>query len=100
LLILGEAGTLDRDLVGSDRHAGKAVAAIAVGLCVRVSLVKMFRIVTVAPVMTACFSSFTSPEIDPEVCAKAGQQRQMSNAVISNNSLVTLIISILPFWND
>src|SRR5215211_7050452 len=50
--------------------------------------------VTVAPEMTACFSSLISPESDPEVCAKAGQQRHATSAVKSIRILVALIISI------
>jgi hypothetical protein len=48
-------------------------------------------------VMTACFSSLTSPEIEPEVCANAGQQSPTSNARVSINSFVALVMRILPF---
>ena len=61
----------------------------------RVSLVEMLRTVTVAPVITACFSSLTSPEIDPEFCANAVLQRHASKAAISIKTFVALIISIL-----
>jgi hypothetical protein len=52
------------------------------------------RTFIVAPVITACFSSLTSPEIDPEFWAKAGQ-RHASNTVMSISSLVAVCISIL-----
>ena len=59
----------------------------------------MLRSVTVAAVITACFSSLTSPEIDPEVWAKAEQHKHATSAVNSIRILVALIISIL-FLND
>ena len=54
----------------------------------------MLRALTVAPVMTACFSSRTSPDMDPEFCAKAGQ-RHASKTAMSISSLVAVCISIL-----
>src|SRR5690349_2678952 len=54
----------------------------------------MLRALTVAPVMTACFSSLTSPDMDPEFCAKAGQ-RHASDTAINISSLVAVCISIL-----
>ena len=61
----------------------------------------MLRAFTVAPVMTACFSSLTSPEIEPVFCAKAGQ-RHAGNTAESISSLVAVCIGVLRsdgLWN-
>src|SRR5829696_10517445 len=64
---------------------------------VRVSFVFTLRTVTAAFVTMACFSSLTSPEMEPVVCAKIGDARNASKATDKKTSLVTLFIRFYSF---